>query len=111
MSIQLDSFSRFKDTQPIITDAPVPGGRVETFGLWKPPKFLTMPLDPQNDVMRIQVDARRAGRPDLIADDIYGSPSYYWVLITFNQPDRILGWPQNGLVIQAPVAQVVLGNL
>jgi hypothetical protein len=110
MAIKLDSFSRFRETQPIVTDA-LNGGKIETFGLWKEPSFLTGPLDPQLDVINIKVDGSRAGRPDLIANDVYGSPSYFWVLIAYNKPKDLFGWPRVNSVVLAPNPQLVLGNL
>jgi hypothetical protein len=110
MAIKLDSFSRFQETRPIITDSPY-GGRIETFGLWKEPTFLTKFLDPQLDLIHIRVDGSRVGRPDLIANDVYGSPSYYWVLIAYNKPKDLFGWPQINTIVLAPNPQLVLGNL
>jgi len=109
MPIKLPSFSRLKETQAIITESD--GDRVETFGLWKEPSFLTQKLDPQLEVIHIRVDSRRAGRPDLIANDVYGSPSYFWVLLAYNKPQEIFGWPKNGTVVLAPTAQIVLSSL
>ena len=108
MPIQLDSYSRFRETTPIITKGP-DGQAVETFGLWKTPTFLGS-IDP-TEVFRIKVDSRRAGRPDLISNDVYGSPVYFWVLIAHNKPQNILGWPQINDIIEAPMSQVVLGSL
>lgn len=111
MAIKLDSFSRFRETQPIVSDSPYGGGRMETFGLWKEPSFLTQFLDPQLDLVHIKVDGSRAGRPDLIANDVYGSPSFFWVLIAYNKPKDVFGWPRINDVVLAPNSQLVLGNL
>ena len=104
MPIDLDSFSRFKETQPIIFDGK------ETFGSWKMPQFLVQDID-ELQIIRIMVTNGRNGRPDLIASDIYGSPQYFWVLIAYNKPKNPIGWPAVGEVIRAPIADIVLANL
>jgi hypothetical protein len=83
----------------------------ETFGLWVEPAFLKREFDEQRDIIRIQIDARRAGRPDLIAEEVYGSFAFFWVLIAFNRPKNPIGWPPIGIVIRAPLKEIVLANL
>jgi len=105
MPIELDSFSRFLETQVIIVDGK------ETFGSWKEPEFLKRELDEQLEIIKIRVDNTTQGRPDIIANDLYGSPQFFWVLIAFNKPKNPVGWPPTGAVIKAPTSEVVLSNL
>jgi len=101
MSIELDSFSRFTDTQPIIRS------NKETFGLWsRPEELLPENLD-DNEIITIAIDQRLAGRPDIIALEQYRSQYLEWIIIMFNRPLSILGWPRAGTTIQIPTERAV----
>lgn len=101
MSIEVPSNSRFKLSMPIIT-----ADGSETFGLMTKFDFLST-----TNVTNYVVKATRAHRPDLIADDFYGSPSFFWVVIMFNRPKNPFRWPETGDVIRLPVNNVVLPEL
>lgn len=101
---ELDQFSRFKQTEQIISDG------VETFGLWVQPSFLKRrPLEENIGVFR--VNTATEGRPDLIANELYGTPLLDWVLISFNKARRSLNWPQAGDSIEYPLDTIVLPEL
>lgn len=61
----------------------VAGGVTEQFptrlGWWE---RTIMPY--QNDDILITIDTKYAGRPDLIADLVYGSAIYSWVVLQYN---------------------------
>lgn len=104
MAISLPTHSRFQLTPTLIIDG------VETFGSWVPPDFLTQPLDPGN-IASFLVTSANEGRPDQIANIVYGDPFLDWVLIAYNKPLDVLNWPRAGTVIRYPVAAVVLPAL
>lgn len=105
MAISLSSTSRFRNTDPVVKDGN------ETFGLWVRPEG----LDPNNlneeDIRTIRVTQANAGRPDLIANENYGTPFLSWVIIMFNRPQNTLNWPPVGAQIQIPSRTIVLGNV
>ncbi len=105
MSIQIDDDSRFSDTMPIIYD-----GR-ETFGVWRPQEFFDIDPDDETKVGKLVVKNDRAGRPDLISQDLYGTVRLYWVIIMFNKPKNPFGFPQTGTTIRYPFKDLVLANL
>lgn len=101
MPISLPSNSRFKLSTPILT-----ADGKETFGVMTKFDFL------KTDRYRtITINSYYAHRPDLIADDVYGSPSFYWVVIIFNKVRDPFQWPKIGDVIRLPVNSVVLPEL
>ena len=103
MSTNLNSFSRFRDTEPILVQ------NNTTFGLWVRPNFLQPGFLGQSDIINIKVDQSRAGRPDLISLDLYGTDEFDWIIIMFNRP-LTLNWPQVGIIIQAPTKDAVTRN-
>lgn len=97
----LEDFSRFSRTEMIIVDG------VETFGRWKQYPFLKeRPAEENIEVF--QVTSATEGRPDLISQQIYGTPLLDWVLIAFNNARNTLNWPKTGDVIEYPVESVVV---
>lgn len=101
---ELDQFSRLQQTEPIIVDG------VETFGVWTQPSFLKK--RPQEDQIGVfRVSSALEGRPDLIANELYGTPLLDWVLISFNNARRSLNWPRTGDQIEYPLDTVVLPEL
>ena len=101
MSIDVPSNSRFSISQPIVT----PDG-IETFGLMKKFDFLTT-----DQYTNYEVTPGKVHRPDLIADEVYGSPSFYWIVIMYNRPKNPFRWPENKEVIRLPLASVVIPEL
>lgn len=101
---ELDQFSRFQTTDPIIIDG------VETFGSWRRPSFLRE--RPTDDFIGVfQVTSAIEGRPDLISNELYGTPLLDWVLISFNNARKALNWPMAGDTIEYPLESIVLPEL
>lgn len=100
----LDRFSRLQQTEPVIFRG------VETFGRWRQPSFLRRrPAEDQIGVFR--VTSATEGRPDLISNEVYGTPFLDWVLISFNNARRAINWPKAGDSIEYPLDSVVLPEL
>ena len=101
---ELDDFSRFQSTTQILVDG------VVTFGRWQAPQFLVeRPADA--DIGVLQITANLEGRPDIIANNIYGTPLLDWVLIAFNNARGVFNWPRAGAVIEYPLERIVLPQL
>ena len=99
-----DPFSRFKDTPLVVIN-----GR-ETVGSW--PKYQFLKQRPPSDLILVyQVTSQTEGRPDLIANAVYGTPKLDWVLLAFNNVIETLGWPRAGASIEYPSETVVLPEL
>ena len=49
-------------------------------------------------------------RPDIIASQYYGSPTYAWVVIMYNG-GRAFGWPELGEEIMLPTPDIVISEL
>jgi hypothetical protein len=97
---KLDDFSRFFQTGETIVDGN------ETFGIWKPPSFIRVrPLEEK--IGRFRVTSQTEGRPDLIANALYGTPLLDWVLISFNKVRDPLNWPRAGTTIEYPIDSLV----
>ena len=101
---ELDQFSRFNKTEEIIVDGHV------TFGAWSSFSFLTKRPD-ESSIGVFRVTSAVAGRPDLIANQLYGTPLLDWVLIAFNRRRRTLNWPMAGDSIEYPLDSIVLPEL
>ncbi len=102
--MDLDEFSRFKQTPPLIYDG------VATFGRWVPLSFLTTrPAEENINVFKITPALE--GRPDLIANQVYNTPLLDWVLIAFNKVRNPLNWPKVGTTIEYPLDTIVLPEL
>lgn len=96
-------------TPSVILDGPN-DQKVETFGVWVRPGFLkTRPAD--TNIGKYSVDAAHAGRPDKIAEQIYGTPFYDWILIAFNNVYDTVTWPKAGTTIEYPQPQIVFTEL
>lgn len=82
----------------------------ETFGRWGLFKFLTE--RPPEDMIKVyQVTSAMEGRPDMISNEVYGTPLLDWVLISFNGVRDPMNWPKSGTTIEYPVDNVVLPEL
>lgn len=93
-------FSRFFQTDEVIVEGK------ETVGVWNPPDFIKK--RPEDDkIGRFRVTTQTEGRPDMIANEIYGTPKLQWVLISFNKIRDPLNWPRAGDTIEYPVEEVV----
>jgi hypothetical protein len=105
MTLAKDPQSRFKLTQSILRDD------IETFGLMKKHFFLDEANLRIEQIERVTVSHAQAGRPWVIADDIYNSPVLDWVVVLFNKPLNPVNWPPVGAVIKLPTAETVLPNV
>lgn len=105
MSLEVDSLSRFKDTEALVKD------NVETFGLWVRPDFLKPGNLKEEEIITISVDQKFAGRPDTISQEYYNTPYLEWVVIMFNKPLNTVGWPEAGSVIRIPVREQVIRGI
>ena len=86
--MELEPYSRFLKTSPIRYD------NKDTFGLWT-----KIQLDNTEDFV---VPNSLEGRPDLISDLQYDTPVFWWVIVAFNHPEEIIGFPKTGQVIKIP---------
>lgn len=99
-----DEFSRYRFTELVIFDGN------ETLGAWTQPSFLLdRPTEDQIGVFR--VTSAVEGRPDLIANQLYGSPLLDWVLISFNNARQGLNWPRAGSAIEYPLKSIVIPEI
>jgi hypothetical protein len=105
MAVQGNNNSRFTKADPIYINGK------ETYGMWSRPDFMKVDNVPQDQIQQYQIDQRTAGRPDLIALDIYNDQNLDWVVIMFNSPMNTLGWPKAGTVIKLPSKSTVLSGL
>lgn len=100
----ISDFSRFKHTELLIEDG------AEVFGTWNPPEYISGNIQ-DDKIANYKVNNTVEGRPDLISNELYGTPHFDWVLIAFNNPTEILNWPKAGLVIKYPIRSIVLTNI
>lgn len=100
----LSKFSRFVKTERIIVDGQ------ETYGTWNQPNFLSK-RPPEGDIGVFRVTSAVEGRPDLISNQVYGTPLFDWVIISFNGVVDTLNWPKAGDTIEYPLDKVVLSEL
>ncbi len=57
----------------------------------------------------IKVSARFAGRLDLIANEYFGSPDYWWAIMFFNNVTDV-NWPRAGDSVRLPRTSDVLSS-
>ena len=100
--IAVDSFSKFKLSSTILTQI-----GDETFGLMTKFDFLNKDKLTEEQIIKITVDSTRAGRPDLISNDLYSTSIHMWLLIQFNNITNPFNWPNNGSIIKAPSPDLV----
>jgi hypothetical protein len=98
--------SRFANSTPILT-----AGGQETFGIATKYDFMIRENLNDDQTQVLVVTARQAGRPDLIALDIYGDSNLYWIPLMFNRPDDMFNWPKNGEVIELPTPPTVSAEI
>jgi hypothetical protein len=105
MAIQVDAQSRFNRQSVIMVND------IVTFGKWNRPEWMRRENIDEDDILTFKINSLRAGRPDLIANDLYTRPFLDWVLVMWNSPRNTLGWPKIGEVIEAPAGSIVLPNI
>jgi hypothetical protein len=93
-------YSRFDKTDRVLYDGH------ETYGRWNNPitEQLLNSLSPY-------VVNQYAGRPDLIAYQLYGNSSFDWLLIAVNNATESLNWPRAGTTILVPSASLISSEL
>ena len=101
--LELDLYSRFKGTGTTLLDS------CEVFGVWTKPSLLTRVLR-DDQIQYYVVNNSKAGRPDLISYEIYGTTLLDWLVIAFNRGE-VLNWPRAGQVIKLPISSLVLSEL
>lgn len=101
---QFDAYSRFRNTQSVLYNGSV------TVGTWVPPSYITTRPD-ESQISTFIVPHGMEGRPDLIANQLYNTPYLDWVLIMFNTPNEVFGWPKVGDAIEYPDESLVMLNL
>lgn len=103
MSFDIEPYSRFRNTGRITFN----GNR--TYGLWKRPEVFDKLKD--DDIIYYPVDHSLAGRPDIIAEEQYGSQHYYWIIVMYNAPKNTIGWPFPNTTIRVPKYDSIIGLL
>jgi len=104
MPINLPSNSRFRQTEVIRKNGN------ETFGLWSKQSFLTTEY-PEDEIIKFEVTSPYRGRPDLIADEVYGDPQLAWVVVAAGRTFDTINWPTIGMVLRLPPVSEVLSNI
>ena len=100
------STSRFKLTE-LVSDQ-----GLQVPGIMKKFDFLDRDKLGDSNIMRLEIKDDRAGRPDLISYDIYGTPLFKWILIIFNNiTNPFDGWPKANTTIEAPSNSAVWREL
>jgi len=106
----LGEFSRFTKTNKIIVDGK------ETYGSWQTQSWLKEKPDDAY-ILVFRVNNLFEGRPDLISNQVYGTPFLDWVLISFNhkyydnEADQVLNWPKAGSIIRYPSEIIVFPEI
>jgi hypothetical protein len=95
------AYSRFSRTDSVLFD------NNETYGRWASP--ITNNI--YKNLTVISVGAQYAGRPDLIANELYGDSSLDWVLIAVNNAADALNWPSAGSTIKVPIRSIITSEL
>jgi hypothetical protein len=99
MASDLPHYSRYIDTEQVFWK------KEESFGLYEVSERIKS-LKPK-DLISIKITTGLAGRPDLIAQENYGTPYYSWVIVIHNSPLNPIGLPKQGDVITIPTATIV----
>ncbi len=104
MTLRVDDFSKYRETDTILQDGE------EVFGRWVEPDLLVRELG-EDQFQVFVVNNTRAGRPDLIALEFYGTTQLDWFLIAFNKQRDVFNWPRAGDVIKIPIPSLVISEL
>lgn len=102
MAIRPNSNSRFRESTPILTR-----NGEETFGIMTKFRFMDRNNLDEGQILTRVTPSAVVGRPDLMAEMIYGDASLHWILIFFNRVENPFGWPKNQQVIEFPSPTVV----
>lgn len=60
-----------------------------------------------DQITRYQVPVQYAGRPDLIAIDVYNDANLFWVILAFNNASGVFGWPKPLDIIEYPSKDII----
>ncbi len=96
-----DSTSRFYSLESIIINGKPTYGRASL-----PDALQEANLTP-GQIARMTITQQYVGRPDALANDVYGTPFLEWIIVMFNKPMNPLGWPQAGITIKLPTKDAV----
>lgn len=108
MPINTDSYSRFASTPVILYDGG--DGPQEMYAKWQRPKALTRDLA-DSEIQRYVVPKAFEGRPDMIANAVYGVSELDWLVIAYNEAAQVFSWPKAGQVIKLPRSTFVASEL
>lgn len=72
--------------------------------------FTSIPIT-DSRIKNYKVKAGQEGRPDLIANAVYGDSKLFWVLLEYNNVVDVFGWPKIGSIIRYPTESAVLPEL
>lgn len=106
MAVNPRANSRFSASDPILTR----DGRA-TYGIAKKYDFLSRENLKSDEIGQIVINPDLAGRPDLLADEIYGNVDLMWIIVIFNRIQNPLDWPTNNQIIEYPIPSVVFAEL
>lgn len=79
-------------------------------GFWARPSFLDRQFTAEQ-IAFYRVTTQTEGRPNVIANELYGSEEYEWILLAFNDVVDTLTWPKSGSVIRYPKKKAILTDL
>lgn len=101
--------SRYRAT-PFTLVPDTNGNTVETVGVWVKPSWLKKRPN-NNQIGNVIITSDLEGRPDKIAQAVYGDDKLDWVIIAFNSPLNPLGWPKTGERVEYPAESIVIPEL
>ena len=90
--------SRYRQTPIVKFDG------FDTLGPWTEPEFLE-----SNPLTTLIADGTNAGRADLISQQFYGTPDFFWAIIAYNRSTDI-NFPKTGDEVRIPSPLLVLGS-
>lgn len=99
------STSRFKNTELISINGNIMPAMMKKFDFLQKDKLT------DDQIVKIEINNDRAGRPDLISNDLYGTVLFKWILYLFNNVQNPFGWPKASTVIEAPTSAAVWREL
>jgi len=106
MPINPRSNSRFLLSNPILTR-----DGYETYGIATKPNFLIRENLEPSEIGHEIVTPKSVGRPDRLAETIYGDPNLMWILVIFNNVEDPFNWPVNNQIVEYPIKSVVFSEL
>lgn len=96
--VDIPQNSRYRRTPPVKFNGS------DTFGPWEEPEFLN-----SEPLTTIIASGANAGRADIISNDFYGTPDFFWAIIAYNRSTDI-NFPKAGDEVRIPRPSLVLGS-